>query len=96
MQLFWHRDEQEIGSIIFLVLGDTQATSLRLLYTIGAKQGHPEDFDLYSKPINYILAWVAVDIGLSAHWQVAGVEWMFVPSTKRKIFRVPALLQLDI
>jgi hypothetical protein len=41
----WWRGECEIGSISYRVLGDDKPTSLRLIYTIGARSGDPQEFD---------------------------------------------------
>ena len=41
----WMRGEQESGKISFRVVGDEKPTAIRLIYTIGAKSGNPEDFN---------------------------------------------------
>ena len=57
----WTRRGQQTGSICYRVIGNEHPTCLRLSYTIGAKSGHPEDFDylvnLTTTPLPWIFAW---------------------------------------
>jgi hypothetical protein len=56
----WSRGGQETGSISYRVLGDDHPTGLRLIYTIGAKSGHPEDFNYLVSLTTTPLPWGGV------------------------------------
>jgi hypothetical protein len=56
----WMRGKHQVGSIGFQVLGDERPTALRVSYIIGAKSGHPEDFDYPVNLTTTFLPWGGV------------------------------------
>ncbi|MFC2063712.1 hypothetical protein ACFLXB_01270 [Chloroflexota bacterium] len=65
----WLRGEEEIGSISYRVHGNDRPSEISLNYTIGARSGHPEDFEYRVNLTTTPLSW-----GGERYWFVCPLQ----------------------
>jgi hypothetical protein len=78
----WMMGENQVGSIGFHVLGNERPTALQVSYTIGARSGHPEEFDYPVNLTTTTLPWGGVRYWFICSLQGCGrrVGCLYLPS----------------